>query len=376
MKPLRVAHFVATTGRTGVETHLRVVFAGLKERGVVPFLVCPQPGPLTESLTADGFEVRFAAPRSRAGLIELGRAGDAVKDADVIHGHGPRAQWWTTVLRKSGRGKVAVATMHEFGRSGGGSRGPRSIFDAIERWTLRSHDRLIAVSGWIKRRAVEQARVPPERIDVVANSCLLMLAPPQPIGAPDEPAFGLAAARLEPEKGLDVLVRALAILKDEPRAPHVRVLGEGVDRPKLEGLARELGVADRIAFEGWASDVPAQMRRATLYLNPSRDEPCSVAVVEAMSLGVPIVGTSVGGNVELLAQTSGPPLVPPDDPGALAGAIRNLLLKTSEERRALGEELQRRAYEEFSPGKMAEATLRTYERALAARGGDSRGVSV
>jgi glycogen(starch) synthase len=368
MSDLRVAHFVATTGRTGVETHLRVLFAGLRERGVEPYLVCPAAGPLTESLTADGFEVRIAAPKTRAGLRELGRAAAAVKDADLVHGHGPRAQWWTASLRALGRVPVAVATMHEFGRSGGGSRGPRGLFDHIERWTLRRHDRIIAVSGWIKRGAVERAGVPASRVDVVPNSCMLMLRPPLDLPTPDVPAVGLAAARLEPEKGLDVLVRATALLAARGVALRVRVLGEGVDRPKLEGLARELGVADSVDFAGWASDVPAQMRRATLYLNPSRDEPCSVAVVEAMSLGVPVVGTAVGGNVELLDASVGPGLVPPDDPEALAGAIESVLKMTPEQRRALGAQLQRRAYEKFSPAAMADATRATYERALGAVG--------
>jgi glycosyltransferase involved in cell wall biosynthesis len=373
VKPLRVAHFVATTGRTGVETHLRVLFSGLRERGVEPYLVCPAPGPLTESLAADGIDVRFAAPKSRAGLFELGRAAEAACDADLVHGHGPRAQWWTAALRSLGGAKVAVATMHEFGRSGGGSRGPRSIFDAIESWTLRRHDRIIAVSGWIKRRAVEHAGVDAARIDVVPNSCLLMLSAPMELPTPDEPAVALAAARLEPEKGLDVLVRAVALLAGRGTALRVRVLGEGVDRPKLEALARELGVADRVALEGWASDVPAQMRRSTLYLNPSRDEPCSVAVVEAMSLGVPVVGTAVGGNVELLDTNDGPGLVPPDDPRALADAIDRVLHMTREERRAFGARLQKRAFERFSPAAMADATRATYERALARVSGAGRG---
>jgi glycosyltransferase involved in cell wall biosynthesis len=357
-----VAHVVGTTGRTGVEAHLQVLFDGLRAHEVRPILVCPQEGPLTDDLAARGYEVRIEAPRRRAGVTELGRLARAVKDADLVHGHGPRVQWWTAALRKSGGARRAVATLHEIGRSGMGSRGPRRVFDAIEGWTLRAHDRLIAVSDFIRRRAVAESGVPRERVDVVLNSTRLMFDPPRALDPPAAPAYAFAAARLQPEKGLDVLIDALALVPRDALAMPVVVAGEGVDRAALEARARARGVDDRIALVGWVDDAPERTRRAAFYLNPSRDEPCSVAVLEAMALGTLVVATNVGGNVELLGDDGTPALVPAEDPAALARAIVIAQALSPEERLAARRKLQARAYECFSPKRMAEGTLATYAR--------------
>lgn len=361
---LTVAHLVATTGATGVEAHLRVLFEGLREVRVRAILLCPRPGPLTEAMSAAGHEVRFAAPRSRAGVFELPALARALGGTDLLHAHGPRAQWWSAVLRRSGAAHRAVATIHEFGRSGLGSRAPSAWFGPIERWTLTVHDRLIAVSGAIRQRVVHEGGIAAERIDVIPNSSPPMLSPPRPLEPPAEPPYALAAARFNREKGLDVLLEAVGLLAPESPALRFRILGEGVERAALERKARELGIEALVEFPGWAFDVPEQMRGALFYLNPSRDEPCSVAVLEAMSLGVPIVGTTVGGNVELLAGVDDPPLVPPDDPRALADAIRTMTRMPGPRREQQRRILQERAYREFSPTVMARATRSTYDHLL------------
>jgi glycosyltransferase involved in cell wall biosynthesis len=362
---LTVAHVVASSGRTGVEAHLEVLFDGLRKLGVLPILVCTAPGPLTETLIAQGFEVRLAAPRRRAGLTELGRLHAAVRDADLVHAQGTRPLWWVGLLRRTGRLRRTIATLHEFGRTGMGSRAPRTLFDPIEAWTMRSHDRIIAVSDYIRRRAVTEAGVPRARIDEVMSSTRLMLDPPRPLEDPVAPAYAFAAARLEPPKGLDVLIDALALLPRDAAQLPVVVAGEGVNRPELEARARSRGVADRIRFVGWVDDAPARTRAAAFYLNPSRDEPCSVAVLEAMALGTLVVGTNVGGNTELLGPDALPPLVPSEDPTALAGAIALAQSMPGPQRAVARRALQSRAYECFSPQRMAEGTLASYERVCA-----------
>ncbi len=372
--PLRIAHLIPVVGRTGSEAHISVLFPGLRAIGVESLLICPGPGPLTEHLSALGYEIRYVAPRQRAGLLGLGRTAAALKDVDLLHAHGPRAQWWSALLRKSGAARRAVATLHELGRSGAGSRNPRHWFDGIESWTLRSHDRVIAVSSFMRERAIAEAGIAPDRIDVVLNSCPLLLEPARPRTAPAEPRVAYTAARLQPEKGLDILIEAVGLLAAEGKTLHVQIAGEGADRPQLEALARARGVADQIDLVGWVSDSPERMRRAWFYINSSRDEPCSVAIVEAMALGIPIVATAAGGNPELLAGTAVPVLPLPGDAPGLARALGAMMDSTADAREALSADLQRNAYARFAPGPMAAATLSVYRSALGGPHGGGSGV--
>lgn len=368
MSALRVGHLSPVAGRTGSEAHLAVLFEGLRQVGVEPVFLCPDPGPLTEILAQRGFEVRTVAPKSRAGLFDLERLARAQRDLDLLHCHGPRAQWWGALLRRSGAVRIAVATLHELGRSGAGSRAPRPWFDTIESWTLRSFDRVIAVSSFMRDRLVREAGVRPERVDVVLNSCPLLLDPPRERVSPAEPRHAYAAARLQREKGIDVLIEALALLQAEGKALTVQVAGDGADRAMLEALARDRGVADRIEFAGWVADSTERMKRSWFYINSSRDEPCSVAIVEAMALGVPVVATSAGGNPELLAGTAVPEFAAPGNPAELARGLRAMMEMPAEAFDALRSSLQKRAYDVFGPGPMARATLEVYERVLAPTG--------
>ena len=121
-------------------------------------------------------------------------------------------------------------------------------------------------------------------------------------------------------KGLDVLIEAVALLKDEHRDISVTVAGDGLYRGKMEAFAKDKGVADRFIFRGQIArdDVLAALDEADMFVMPSRTEGLPRAMVEAMARGTCCIGTRVGGIPELLTDDA---LVPVDDAGALAGAI-------------------------------------------------------
>ncbi|HZB51133.1 MAG TPA: glycosyltransferase, partial [Mycobacteriales bacterium] len=134
------------------------------------------------------------------------------------------------------------------------------------------------------------------------------LPPPRP--ARGRPLRIAAAGRLDPAKGHDVLLRALAGL---PGAEAV-VYGEGAHRPQLEKLAAELGVADRVDLPGRTAHVRDRLAAADVFCMPSRSEGFPLALVEAMLAGRACVASTAGGMPEALAGGCGV-LVPPDDPG-------------------------------------------------------------
>ncbi len=133
-------------------------------------------------------------------------------------------------------------------------------------------------------------------------------------------------------KGLDVLVRALAALAHERPALRVLVLGEAFygqwrrDEDAVKRLCHEVGVADRVIFEGRATPerVAAAMRSSAALVVPGRRESFSAVAIEALASGTPVVATRCGGPEDFLSEVTGT-LVPPEDPAALAAGIRSVL---------------------------------------------------
>ncbi len=169
--------------------------------------------------------------------------------------------------------------------------------------------------------------------------------------APSEatPVVG-ALGRLEPQKGFDVLIRALQRL---PEATAV-VAGDGGERGSLEELAASLGVGGRLRFAGWSDDPTGFLQTIDVLVLPSRFEGFPLAVVEAMLAELPVVASDVGGVREAVLHGQTGILVPPDDTEALAGALEHLLADP-QLRRAMGMRGRTLALERYTATAMAQS---------------------
>lgn len=193
------------------------------------------------------------------------------------------------------------------------------------RWALRGAEYVTAVSQDLAALALAVTGVP--HIEVVPHGFEPWGALPSRAvargmhGISDAEFLVLCAARLDPIKGVDVLIRAI---KDVPHAT-LWLAGEGAQRDALEALTRRLGVHGRIRFWGHLDrqSLGARLAAADVFVLPSRSEAFGIALVEAMHAGLPVVATRVGGIPELVGKENGI-LVPPADPAALAKAIREL----------------------------------------------------
>lgn len=133
--------------------------------------------------------------------------------------------------------------------------------------------------------------------------------------------------RLHPSKGLDVLIKAVALLRAAGRPVDLRLIGAGPWREDLERLAGSLQLSDHVRFEGSLSEdrIIEELANADVFVLPSLAEPLGVVVMEAMALGVPTIGTRAGGVGEIIDDGTDGVLVPPSDTSALAGAIERLM---------------------------------------------------
>jgi glycosyltransferase involved in cell wall biosynthesis len=126
--------------------------------------------------------------------------------------------------------------------------------------------------------------------------------------------------RLHPNKGFDVLLRAIALL---PRG-HLYLAGAGPEEAALRALATELGITDRVSFLGWRRDIGALLAAADMFICSSRHEPLGNVVLEAWSAAKPVIAAAAQGPTELISDGADGLLVPKEDAPALAAAITGL----------------------------------------------------
>ncbi|MBO0684838.1 MAG: glycosyltransferase, partial [Candidatus Dormibacteraeota bacterium] len=153
-------------------------------------------------------------------------------------------------------------------------------------------------------------------------------------------------ARLSAQKGLEVLIEAAALVRDRPALPPVRflVVGEGELRQELEQRVEELALDRTVLLVGSRppDEVARLLAAADLFVLPSRYEGMSIAVMEAMASGLPVIATEVSGTAELIPDADHGRVVPVGDPQRLAAAIEELLIDP-ELRRRIGERALARA---------------------------------
>jgi glycosyltransferase involved in cell wall biosynthesis len=173
----------------------------------------------------------------------------------------------------------------------------------------------------------------------------------------------LAPARLDEQKGLTWLLKAL------PAVPDAKVIiaGEGPLRGALEAEARSLGLQDRVHFPGYRGDMPALMAASSIVVLPSLNEGLPIVVLEAMEASRAVVATAIGGTDEAVVHGETGLLVPARDPRTLGDALLTLTMDAALARR-MGEAGQLRVREHFSlPAKVREIT-ELYDKVLGANG--------
>jgi glycosyltransferase involved in cell wall biosynthesis len=153
-------------------------------------------------------------------------------------------------------------------------------------------------------------------------------------GFRDETIF-VCVARLEAQKNHRLLLSAFNTVAGRCPAARLLIAGDGSLRSDLEQLAVRLGLSERVRFLGERTDIPEILHASDVFVLASNWEGHSVAVIEAMAAGLPVVATDVGGTVETIEHGSDGLLVPAGDKRRFADALSELALSV-ERRKALG----------------------------------------
>ena len=364
------AHRQALAARdAGADVRVLVLDRPVPGRAALKELARGRPGKLVAALRAaaarprttslDGITIEYvrylSPPRPtsyarwhRWARKPLARALDKGPKPDLVHAHyahlaGAAALRWTRP-----RGVPLAVSVH------GGDVFVPAVAEPSAN-TLRSAAVVMCNSRGTLRRAAALARHDDHmRVVHLGTDIPGDLPPKHPV-----PTVA-TLANVDPRKRHEDVLRALALMPPETRWV---VIGDGPERPRLEALARELGVLDRIDFTGRVppGQAIAQLARAHVMALPSEDEAFGVAYVEALAYGVPAIGVKgESGPEEIAALTDSMLLVPARDPEALAEAMGRAIRD-----RTLPEKARAAAREHFTWERCGRETFAAYEAALA-----------
>jgi len=293
-------------------------------------------------VTAGRAGLRAGETASGVRLVELGARGVATALPGLVRtlqslrpwaiisvmDHANLVAWLATRLARSAA-RTVFTTHIEFSHAFEELSPPaRRVALALYASVYRRADVRIAVSTDVAERIATRLNVARSSVAVIPNPvvprriCTLATMEPADVAPPrPEVARVLAIGRLALEKDFDTLIRAIAIATRQVPLELV-ILGEGPQRPNLQRLVRDLALDEQVRLPGFLPNPYRTLRDARVFVSSSRWEGFGVAIVEAMTLGIPVVATDCpSGPAEILAGGAYGRLVPVGDAGALADAI-------------------------------------------------------
>lgn len=256
-------------------------------------------------------------------------------DVRIWHGHDYKTNALGLALRPFHRMKL-VTTVHGWVHHT--ARTP--LYYKIDKFCLKRYERVYCVSPDLVE-ACRAAGVKASKLVLLENGIDTAEYTRRQTVAEAKVALNLpadrlhigAVGRLEPEKAFDLLIRAVHQLNASGVGCGLTVVGDGHDRPRLEALVKELGIADRIQLVGWQSDVKRWFEAMDVFALSSRREGLPNVLLEAMALGVPCVATRIAGIPRLIEDGVSGRLIPPDDlPELVAGLHEALTSEPTRER--------------------------------------------
>jgi glycosyltransferase involved in cell wall biosynthesis len=311
-----------------------LVARSMRERGWEVTTVVPARGPLTEHLEADGLAVEVVPVP--AALGRYGRTTTGVRAASAL---GALPGYWRALRRRLDA--LAPAVVHVSDGRGIALAGlPARRSGARVVWHVHAQGgsrALNSLGSRLSHRVLVPASSALDGLPGVVRARARVVPNPLPAGLLDRPLASLpheprlvTVGRLHPDKGLDVLVEAMARVRREVPAATLRIVGgaqEGYEGlpADLEARAAARGLADAVELAGAVADPTPHVAAARCYVQASRTETFGLAVLEAMAIGTPVVATAVGGVADLVRDGHGGLLVAPEDPAALAAAVVRVL---------------------------------------------------
>lgn len=359
---ITVLHVIDTGGPGGAETVFLNTVTALDKTCFRSICVVSREGWLAQALRDRGMQPLVVPAHGSFNLVYLRRLLAIVRKerVDVVAAHLFGSAIYCSMVALIAH-IPAVSILH-----GQSDIMSRERFAALKMLIVRrGTDCLVFVSeklkkelGTLLRAADTQCAVIPNGVDMANYSSEPDHSLRRQMHLPDDALLVGAIGNVRKPKSYDVLLRAAKILRDRSTRYRFVIAGEGSGKlyEDLLGLRASLGLEDAVIFLGLRSDVALVLRNLDVYALSSTTEGFSIACVEAMASGVPVVATRSGGPEEILEGDRVGVLVPTQDPSALAAAIAQLA-----ENRATADEMAVRALERVRERYTLEAMIDAYQ---------------
>jgi glycosyltransferase involved in cell wall biosynthesis len=341
--PLKILWAIKGLGPGGAET-LLVSAARVADRQRLQFDACyvvPWKQQLVGDLEAEGVRVHALSSGPSVDRTWPLRLRRLIRDGgyDVVHAHSPLVAAAARVAVRSlprAQRPGLVTTEHSVWQQ------LQPLTRLVNAATCRLDDVRLAVS-----RPVHESMWPPFRKGVevllhgIVPSDTAVAAGTRErqraeLGLPADAVVACTVANLRAQKGYEDLLSAARKVADTTDDVYFLSVGQGVQEQELRQRHVELGLGDRFQFLGHRTDVMQILAASDIFVMSSRFEGFPVAVMEAMSVGMPVVATSVGGLPDAVSSGVDGILTPPADPAALADAVLRLAEQPEVRRRMAG----------------------------------------
>src|SRR5271157_589692 len=341
---IRVTHVVVSLDIGGLERIVADLVRVGRVLGQIPSVIClERPGTLAPQVEALGVPVLCAGKPPGFRLKTIGRIRELLRQLkpDVVHTHQIGALIYTGPAAR--REKVPAVVHTEHGNNVAKHRSLNKRARVRLLWGLAGSyaDRFFCVSNDIADAVKAYRTVPGRKVVVVLNgidteafatkegseSVRRDLGIPQGV-----PVIG-TVGRLNEVKGQNLLIRSFAQVSNHDPRPHLLLVGDGPERQRLQQLAENLGLTDRVHFAGYQSRPEHFLHLMDIFALTSRLEGMPLAILEAWAAGRPVIASRVGGVPAIVTDGETALLFDSGDEAGLTQAIRRLVANPDEARR-------------------------------------------
>lgn len=285
---------------------------------------------------------------------------------DIIHVFQTNLSAYVAAVIAKRLGKKVVTTCHGAGDSGdmaiwscvpGGRRLLKTVCAKVDAVTGVSNDVMMEL---------DEAGFDPKRTRYIPNG----VSTSRPVGSqsasrsilglPSDAFIAVFVGRLTVEKAPEFLLDTWMSVLEQYPSSRLLFVGEGEKRAMLQAKARRAGVSDSVIFRGWVDNVDEYLKAADVFLLPSTNEGMSIALLEAMALGLPVVASRVSGTVDVIKHGENGLLFEPADMEGLADCIISLI-ESPKRRVLLGRQARNTVEQDFSLEAAADRYFALYK---------------